>query len=108
MVSRRISPSVTAAMICGAAVTAQFIGGKATRDALFLTSFGAAALPTMLIAASVFSIAVVSLNASAARRIAPSTLVPLSFIGSGLLFLGEWLVRSSAPSAVAVLVYLHV
>jgi AAA family ATP:ADP antiporter len=99
---------MTMAMICGAAVTAQFIGGKATRDALFLTSLGAPALPTMLIAASVFSIVVVWLNAGAARRIAPSILVPASFIGSGMLFLGEWVVRSSAPSAVAVLVHLHV
>src|SRR5580765_1202125 len=108
MASKRIPPSMTTAMICGAAVTAQFIGGKAIRDALFLTPLGAAALPTMLIAASVFSIVVVWLNAGAARRIAPSILVPASFVGSGMLFLGEWLVRSSAPSAVAVLIHLHV
>jgi hypothetical protein len=32
-------------MLCAAAVTAQFVGGKATRDALFLTSLDFTALP---------------------------------------------------------------
>lgn len=50
--------SMTTAMLCAAAVTAQFVGGKATRDALFLTTFDVTALPTMLIATSVCSMEV--------------------------------------------------
>src|SRR6187455_1866423 len=96
------------AMICAAAVTAQFISGKATRDALFLTSLDFSALPAMLIATSVFSIVLVALNSRAARRIAPGVLVPALFVGSGLLFLLEWLLRSRAPSMAAVVVYLHI
>lgn len=96
------------AMICAAAVTAQFVSGKATRDALFLTSMDVTALPAMLIATSICSIVLVVLNGRIARRIAPSTLVPLTFVASGLLFLAEWFLRSSSPSTAAVIVYLHV
>jgi len=45
--------SLALAMTCAAAVTAQFIGGKATRDALFLTSLDFAALPTTCEARSI-------------------------------------------------------
>ena len=96
------------AMLCAAAVTAQFVSGKATRDALFLTSHDISALPAMLIVTAVASLALVSLNARAGRLLAPARLVPASFVASGLLFLAEGALRTSAPSAVAVLVFLHV
>jgi hypothetical protein len=91
-----------------AAVTAQIVSGKATRDALFLTSLDYTTLPTMLIATSVFSLLLVALNTRAARRLAPSALVPVAFAASGALFILEWLVRPLAPVPTAVLVYLHV
>ena len=56
------------AMVCAGAVTAQFVGGKATRDALFLASLNYTALPTMVIATSVVSIVLVALNSRAALR----------------------------------------
>jgi hypothetical protein len=105
---KRMSGSMVTAMLCAAAVTAQFVSGKATRDALFLTSLDYTALPAMLIATSGCSILLVALNARGSRLIAPSTLVPLCFVVSGLLFLAEWLLRSSSPSLAAVSVYLHV
>jgi len=106
--AKRLSSSLTTAMVCGAAVMAQFISGKATRDALFLTSLDYRTLPAMLVATSVCSLVLVALNTRVARRIAPATLVPALFIVSGLLFVVEWLLRSSAPRLAAVLVYLHV
>ena len=106
--SKRLSSSLTTAMACGAAVMAQFISGKATRDALFLTSLDYRALPAMLVATSVCSLLLVALNTRAARRIAPATLVPSLFLLSALLFVVEWLFRASAPRFAAVLVYLHV
>ena len=106
--SRRLSSSLTTAMACGAAVMAQFISGKATRDALFLTSLDYRALPAMLVATSVCSLLLVALNTRAARRIAPATLVPSLFLLSAVLFVIEWLFRASAPRFAAVLVYLHV
>jgi ATP:ADP antiporter, AAA family len=96
------------AMLCAASVTAQFVGGKATRDALFLTSLDVTALPTMLIATSLCSILLVGANTRAGGKIAPAILVPASFIVSGLLFLCEWLTRASAPAMTAVVVYLHI
>jgi len=95
-------------MAGAALVVAQYVGGKATRDALFLTSLHFTALPAVLIATAAGSITLVALNVRAARRIAPATLVPASFVASGVLFLAEWLLRSTAPSVVAVAVYLHI
>src|SRR5262245_51924220 len=102
------SRPVVTAMIGAAAVTAQFVSGKAVRDALFLTSLDLTALPAMLAATSVCSILIVIANSRAGRRLAPATLVPASFLLSGILFLVEWLFRAWAPSSTAVLVYLHI
>ena len=96
------------AMVCAGAVTAQFIGGKATRDALFLASLDYTALPAMVMATSVFSIVLVGVNSRAARSISPSILVPASFAASGALFLVEWLLTYKARSPAAVIVYLHI
>ena len=110
MSSRRQDESrlMALAMTGAAAVTAQIVSGKATRDALFLTSLDYTTLPTMLIATSVFSLFLVALNTRAARRFAPSTLVPSAFAVSGLLFILEWFVRPLAPASTAVAVYLHI
>jgi len=102
------SRSVVAAMVGAAAVTAQFVSGKAVRDALFLTSLDIAALPTMLLVTSAFSIVLVVANARAARHAGPAAWVPGTFAASGVLFLIEWALRSQAPLATAVAVYLHI
>src|SRR5215210_9053607 len=101
-------PRMMTAMLCSAAVTAQFIAGKATRDSLLLTSFDVSVLPTMLIAAAVCSLVLVAVQTRWMRRIAPAVLVPATFIVSGILFFGEWYFRSTSPMATAVIVYLHV
>ncbi|MGE3176225.1 MAG: hypothetical protein AB7O32_02045, partial [Vicinamibacterales bacterium] len=100
--------SLIVAMLCAAAVTAEFVGGKATRDALFLTALGPAALPAMLVVTALTSIALVAAYVRVSHCINPARLVPLSFVGSGVLFLLEWAVRSAWPEATAVVVYLHV
>jgi AAA family ATP:ADP antiporter len=100
--------STVTAMACAAAVTAQFVGAKATRDALFLTSLDFTTLPAMLVATSVCSIVLVVAHTRWSSRVAPATAVPAAFLASGLLFIVEWLVRASAPSSTAVIVYLHV
>jgi len=96
------------AMVCAGAVTAQFVGGKATRDALFLASLNYTALPTVVMATSLFSIVLVGLNSRAARAISPSVLVPISFALSGAGFLLEWLLTYRAAAPAAVIVYLHI
>jgi hypothetical protein len=102
------SRSMTTAMLCAAAVSAQLVAAKATRDALFLTSLGVGALPTMLIVASICSILLVVAHARLAGRIAPAVLVPASFCVSGVLFLCEWFFRADAPISMAVSLYLHI
>jgi len=95
-------------MLCSATVTGQFVAGKALRDTLFLSSLDITSLPAMLIATSAVSLLLVALNGRIARRIQPGTLVPSLFLFSGLLFILEWTLRAAAPSASAVLLYLHV
>src|SRR5580765_7653845 len=102
------SRSMTVTMVCAASVTASLVSGKATRDALFLTSLNFTALPAMLMATSVVSILLVAAHTRATRRISPAVLVPASFVASGFLFLAERFIRSTAPSATAVIVYLHI
>ena len=105
--SRNARP-VMMVMAAAAAVTAQFVSGKAVRDALFLTSLDITALPTMLLATSAASILFVVANARAARRVGPALWVPASFTASGLLFLVEWALRTRAPLSTAIGVYLHI
>ena len=94
-------------MLCAALVTGQFVAGKATRDALFLTSLSFQALPTMLIAASVCSMLLVAVHTRWAARIAPTRLIQILAAASGILFLVEWVVRFQAPAATATLLFLH-
>ena len=94
-------------MLCAAAVTGQFVAGRATRDALFLTSLGFDALPAMLVAAAACSILLVAAHARWSTRLAPGVPVQILFAASGLLFLCEWAVRFTAPEATAVLLFLH-
>src|SRR5258705_6378777 len=98
---RSSSDPMLTAMLCAGAVTAQFVGGKATRDALFLASLDYTALPAMLIATSACSILLVAANTRASQKISPALLVPASFWVSGGLFLAEWLLTYRAPKIAA-------
>ncbi len=81
------SRPVLFAMMSAAMVTAEFVGGKAAREALFLTSLGFQALPAMLIAASACTLLVVAAHARWGARLAPSALIQILFAASGVLFL---------------------
>ncbi|HEX5108823.1 MAG TPA: Npt1/Npt2 family nucleotide transporter, partial [Vicinamibacterales bacterium] len=101
------SATIASALTC-AGVTAQLVGGKATRDALFLMSLGVGALPLMLMTTAAVSVLLVYAHSWVAQRVAPRTLVPVLFALSGGLYLGEWVTAPMTPSITAVLVYLHV
>jgi ATP:ADP antiporter, AAA family len=100
--------AVSTAIICAGVVTAQFVAGKAARDALFLAQLDVTSLPSMVIATSIFSIALVAVNAKGVSRLSPARFVPWAFAVSAVLLLGEWLLTFSSPKLAAVLVYLHV
>jgi len=96
------------AMFCAAAVTAQYVAGKATRDALFLTSLSYTELPAMLIGSAVCSIVLVAGYGRCATRFGSARLVPASFVISAGLFAIEYVTRTAAPAVTAAAVYLHV
>ncbi len=102
------APPVAAAMLCFGVVSAQFIAGKATRDALYLAHMDVTTLPAMVIATSVVSILLVAASSRALRRLTPGDFVPLAFGGSAALLLVDWALIGSAPGVAAVGVYLQV
>jgi len=95
-------------MICSGAVTAQFIAGKATRDALYLAHLDVTTLPVMVIVTAVVSILLVFASSRGLRAIAPGTFVPAAFALSATLLLGSWLLLEWAPRLVAQAVYLQI
>ena len=104
----RPDPAVLIAMICSGAVSAQFIAGKATRDALYLANLDVTTLPAIVIATAVLSIALVFAVSRGLRKVSPVTFVPVAFALSGLLLIGSWLLTSSMPVLAARLVYLQI
>ena len=83
------------------------LAGKATRDALFLSTFGVSALPPVVIIAAVLSgfMAVVLARMMAQSR--PARLVPRLFALSAVFLVAEWMLAGPARREAAVLVYLH-
>src|SRR3954466_6158221 len=90
MPTRASTQPVLMAMLCAGGVTAQFIGGKAARDALYFASFDPKTLPAMVIGTSIVSILFVFTIATVSRRLSPSIFVPALFWGSALLLSAEW------------------
>ena len=106
--SRQAGSAVVTAMFCSGLVTAQFVGGKAARDALYLAQFEVTSLPTMVILTSIVAIALVAANSRIVSRFSPARVVPATFAASAALLLVEWMLMTTAPRAAAVLVYLHI
>lgn len=104
---RESDAAASVAMVVAAAMIANQVAGKATRDALFLSNFEVTALPFMLIGASFFSIAMVLAISRPMFRLSPQVLVPWAFAASGMLLFIEWWLASIRPAVAAVAVYLH-
>src|SRR5262245_31324721 len=104
----RQSPAVAAAMVCSGVVTAQFIAGKATRDALYLANHDVTTLPAMVIVTSVVSILLVIGSSKGVKALAPGTFVALAFAASAVLMLGQWALLSVAPKIASQLIYLQI
>lgn len=100
-------PAVLAAATASAAMIAFQVAGKATRDALFLSSFPVTSLPLMVIASAVISLLVVLWAVRRMSRHGPWRFIPALFATSVVLLLMEWALLSRAREAAAVLVYLH-
>lgn len=96
------------AMVASAMVTAQFIAGKATRDALFFANYDVTVLPTMVIATAVVSILFAMGSSKAFSRMSPSVFVPLAFAVSAVLLIVEWVLLPIIPKVAASIVYLQI
>ncbi len=83
------------------------IAGKATRDALFLSSFGVRGLPLMVIGAAAVSAGVSVALARLMAQSRPGRLVPRLFGLSALLLLAEWALALQSRRPAAILLYLH-
>lgn len=101
------SPLVVA-MIGAGAVSAQFIAGKATRDALYLAHLDVTTLPMMVIGTAAFSILLVAISSKGLSRISPGTFVPLAFVINAIFLFVNWALISAAPAIAAQAVYLQI
>jgi AAA family ATP:ADP antiporter len=95
------------ATVTAIAMIAYQVAAKATRDALFLSTFPLSALPAMMIATSVLAIGLAYAFTRALRAWGPERVIPVAFAGSAGLLLLEWGISFPFRSAAAVLVYLH-
>ncbi len=86
---------------------AQQVGSKATRDALFLSSFDVEDLPQVVIASAAASLVAVFTASRAYALFGPARVVPMAFLASGALYMGEWFAADIAPRPVAVVLFLH-
>jgi len=94
-------------MLAAGALIAQQVVGKATRDALFLSTFHVSSLPLVMIASAVASsLAVLGFSAALSRR-SPAQVVPRALAVGTVLLLAEWGLSLLQPRLAAVAVYLH-
>jgi ATP:ADP antiporter, AAA family len=99
--------AVAAATLAAAALIAQQVAGKATRDALFLSSFHVTSLPLVMIASALVSLGAVFAFSAALSRRSPDRVVPATLAFGSVLLLVEWGLALSLPALAAVIVYLH-
>lgn len=94
-------------MVTSAMLVAQVVGGKALRDAVFLTHFGVALLPQAMIAGAVISAVSVLVMTRALSVFGPARAVPTGFLASSLLLLCACGldIRSERDGAIAL--YVH-
>lgn len=107
-VAPRLLPLGTGvAAVASGAMIAQQVAGKATRDALFLSSFRIEDLPVMIAASAVVSLFAVLWLSRLMVRHTPAKVVPVAFAVSGAGLLAEWAVSFVSPRVTAVVLYLH-
>jgi AAA family ATP:ADP antiporter len=95
------------AVVSAATMIAFQVGGKAARDALFLSNFPVTALPGMLVAAAAFSILAVLATSRVMSARGPAAIVPAAFGASAILLLAQWAVSTVMPKVAAITFYLH-
>lgn len=103
----RLPAGAAVSAVVSAGLIAQQVAGKATRDALYLTSFDVTTLPLMMAVSAVLSILSVLWLSRMILRHSPARVVPASFAVSCVALLGAWALSFPAPRLAAVAVYVH-
>ena len=83
------------------------MAGKATRDAIFLSTFTYESLPAMVIVASAVSLVAALLVGRFGARVDPARWIPIAFAVSAALTVVEWLLVDTMRPVVAVALFLH-
>jgi hypothetical protein len=104
---REVGTSVLAATVAAAAMIAQQVMGKATRDAMFLSHYPVARLPYAIIAGAIVSGVVVLLMTRLIRRWGPGRVVPVAFTLHAAVMVAEWAFALRFESVVALVLYVH-
>ena len=99
--------AVITATLTSTAMIGYQMAAKATRDALFLSSFDVSALPAMVMASAVLSVLLALVASRLMTSFGPARLVPVLFTSSAVLLLVEWGLLAQFRKPVAVVVYLH-
>lgn len=107
-----VSESETRAAVVTATLTSTAMIGyqmaaKATRDALFLSSFDVSALPAMVMMSAVLSLVLALAASRLMTSIGPARLIPVLFASSAILLVVEWVFVEQFRRPVAVVLYLH-
>jgi ATP:ADP antiporter, AAA family len=100
--------AATLSALCGMAIMAQHVGGKALRDGLFLSQFAVGELPKAMLVSAVLAIPTVLGVSFGMTRFGPDKVAPATLALSAALFAAEWALLPLHPHAIAGLVYLHV
>jgi len=90
------------------AILAAQVGSRATRDALYLSTFEVETLPRMMLASAAVSLGSALLMARLLGRFHPDRVVPAVFAVSASLFVAEWFLARAAPELAPIVLYLHV
>jgi hypothetical protein len=100
-------PSLRPAVAAAALLLGQQVAARATRDALFLSAFEVAALPTMTAVAAGVSLLATFAASRALSRVSPARLLPAALGASAAAFAVEWGLALVWPRPAAVAVFLH-
>jgi hypothetical protein len=95
------------ATVTSAILIAQQVAGKATRDALFLSSFRAASLPSVMAGGAVLSLGAIFWLSRLMARHGPRQIMPVLFALNAAGLISAWALGHSLPRAGAVAVYLQ-
>src|SRR5262245_16286488 len=104
----RFDARFLAALSCAAGVGAQFVAGKATRDALYLANLDITTLPSMVFAAAAVSLLLVAALSKALSRNAPEVVIPAIFAAHAVLLLVGWGLTSTAPIWASRAIYVQI